>query len=167
MPIERHQRRRRKTRSSMVSKSWPQRLPTRRNRRLSPNLRLSRNFVISLERGRDKESQEQRAKHYWYHNLQGWCPSNLQGWRLPSSSSYHHHPLRRSHAQLLANSTLTTYHLQGWSRSTKTLYHPSIPRDHPLPTEPGPEGRSPLLAKKLHPSRSMQRHDPTTIGSST
>ena len=37
-----------------------------------------RNFVISLELGMNKEAQEQRAKHNWYHNLQGWRPSNLQ-----------------------------------------------------------------------------------------
>ena len=83
-------------------------------------------------RGRNKEAQEQRAKHNGYHNLQGWCPSNLQGWQRSFSSSYRLHLLRPSHSQLLTNSTLMEYHLQGWSLPSKTLYQLSGPRDHPL-----------------------------------
>ncbi len=83
-------------------------------------------------RGRNKEAQEQRAKHNRYHNLQGWCPSNLQGWRLQVSSTNRRYPLRKSHSQLLANSTLTMKHLQGWSLPNEALYQLSGPRDHPL-----------------------------------
>jgi hypothetical protein len=75
--------------------------------------------------GRNEETQEQRAKHNLDHNLQGCRPSNLQGWRRPSSSY-----IRQPHSQLLANSTLTTYHLQGWSIPNETIYQPSVPRDH-------------------------------------
>ncbi len=88
--------------------------------------------MISLMYGRNKETQEQRAKHNLDHNLQGCRPSNLQGWQLQVSCTNRRYPLRKSHSQLLANSTLTTYHLQGWSPPNKTLYQLIVPRDNPL-----------------------------------